>query len=1182
MAERTELVLGMRTEGIDKAARETERVTTAARKAETQAKQTRRATEQFGNTASSTAQKLRQLADRTESLGRAMTQSGKALTVGLTLPIVGIGTAAAKTAGDFESAMNRVAAVSGATEAQLGELTAQARSLGATTQFSASEAAGAMGFLAQAGFKTDKIMTSMNGTLNLAAAAQIDLAESADIVSNVMSGFEIQAEDLDGTVDVLTKTFTSSNTNLSQLGDAMSYVAPVANSLGVSIEETAAAVGALSNAGIQGSRAGTSFSRVLSVITQNADKLGVTLRDSEGNMLPFADVLAQIEERGLSAQESIDIFGQRAGPAIQVLLSSGSDALREFTGELDNAGGTAEQIAETQMQGFNGLMKEFKSVMEEVGIVIGNIIIPVLTDIFTRIKDALTGFTQLDERTQRFVITLAALAAGIGPLLLVVGKLITSIRGVSTALTFLAANPIVAAIAGVAALATAIYGLVRAGDAWVDKQNEMARAEAADFETTRVEALMAAESIDELGAGFPGLTQEMLDAAHATGDFVGALEAMKRIPQLELEIDRLEDSMENGAAGFREAQQAIETLEQPLTDSGKWWEGAATETERFQNALENILGPGGMVSDEIREVATAEQLAAIGAAVAAEDTEALKEALSGLGTETQELIDLRAELEALQSGATLVNQRDGEGTPGGAPEGTDRDEALKSWREWWEEVTGVSAEGQSGTEAARAYLEQIQRELEVNQSISEAMGEKFDPVPYLEQQSEEIRTVLATLLSIPADEIDEAFTMADGSISTLLGTLDSLMDQLAPVEEETATLNELFQQQLERVDMMATVYEQLGIEYDAAAVKSDLVTSKIRELGENAEMSEADIQSFIAAFGDLIQKEGEVITATDEANTTFSDSIDRIEQLSLVYRQLGQEYDAIGELQSAYTTELERLTTVYGANSEEVQELIRNFDFIRGLGDEVTETVDRMTQAFMDYGTALGMSGEEAEAFADSMDAVKDRVIDLAQSQAISFARDLGQAWGDTREEGESAKDAIRNLAQAILDSLPSILLQIAGALAPTNPYLALALVAAAASTAAVSGYVEGRQDSVTENATGNVFRGGEVVPFASGGIVTQPTLFPMANGTGLMGEAGPEAVVPLERMSDGSLGVGSNSAPVQVTVNNYSSENVEVQENDDGEITVVVGNMMRSQIENGELDGAMRNRYGMKVQGVS
>jgi len=377
---------------------------------------------------------------------------GKSLTKNLTLPLVAIGTASIKIAADFESSMNRVKALTGATAEEFTNLQNRARELGATTEFSASQAAEAMAFFAQAGFDANKIYDVLPDTLNLASAAQLELGTSADIVSNIMTGFGIEASQLGNVVDILTKQFTSSNTDLSQLGEAFKYVAPIAAGLGVSIEETSAALGLLSDAGIQAGSAGTGLRRVLTVLVSESEKLGISVTDAAGNMLPLYDIIGQLEKRGLTTAEALEIFGDRGGPAISQLLSVGSAALEQYTKRLSDVDGLAKNIAQTQLEGLNGEFKNFKSALEEAAIVLGNEMLPKATELIAEITDLVRKFSQLDEDTKKNIISFGLAAAAIGPVTNAISVVVGAVAKLSVVL---ATNPILliataAALAGVA------------------------------------------------------------------------------------------------------------------------------------------------------------------------------------------------------------------------------------------------------------------------------------------------------------------------------------------------------------------------------------------------------------------------------------------------------------------------------------------------------------------------------------------------------------------------------------------------------------------------------------------------------------------------------------------------------------------------------------------------------------
>ena len=367
-----------------------------------------------------------------------MRSAGQSLTTNVTLPIVAIGGNAIRVAAQFESAMNQVAAVSGATGKDFKDLENLAKQLGETTSFSASQAAEGMSFLAMAGLEVNDILQSMPGVLNLAAAGQMDLAQASDIASNILTGFGKDASEMNQAVDVLAKTFTSSNTNLVQLGEAMAYVAPVAASAGLQFEEVSAAVGLLGNAGIQASMAGTSLrgaiSRLLNPTSEAQkilDELGITALDASGKIRPLNEIIQMLEESGATTGQIMQLFGQYAGPGMSALVSQGSDALRSLTSELENSGGTAQKIADKQLEGLNGSLKRLQSAFEGLMITIAesgllDAATALITDLTNAVGKLAVKFRNLSPDSQKMAVAIAAVTAAIGPLLLVVSSIVKS------------------------------------------------------------------------------------------------------------------------------------------------------------------------------------------------------------------------------------------------------------------------------------------------------------------------------------------------------------------------------------------------------------------------------------------------------------------------------------------------------------------------------------------------------------------------------------------------------------------------------------------------------------------------------------------------------------------------------------------------------------------------------------
>ena len=276
---------------------------------------------------------------------------------------------AVNTIRDFEKQMSSVKTLTQATEEQFESLTEQAKQLGSTTAFTASQAAEGMSFLSRAGFDTNQIMQAMPATLSLAAAGQLELADAADIASNVLSGFRLSADQMNRTSDVLAATANNANTNVYQLGEAMKYAAPLAAAAGVTMEETSAAIGLLGNSGIQASMAGTNMrmaiSRLISKKGQkDLEKFGVQVKDSNGDLLDMATIIDNMNKKNLSPADIMSVFGERAGTGMNVLLQEGGDALRDFTKELRNADGEAKRVAEGMLDNWDGDIKKMTSAWE--------------------------------------------------------------------------------------------------------------------------------------------------------------------------------------------------------------------------------------------------------------------------------------------------------------------------------------------------------------------------------------------------------------------------------------------------------------------------------------------------------------------------------------------------------------------------------------------------------------------------------------------------------------------------------------------------------------------------------------------------------------------------------------------------------------------------------------------------
>lgn len=392
------------------------------------------------------ANRIDQNFGRLRDSGKRVTDVGKSLTKNVTTPVVGFGTAVVATATSFESSMNDVRAVTGATGQDLSDMEALAKEMGATTSFSASEAADALAFLGMAGLDANESMSALPGILDLAAAGGMELATTADIATNVLSGFGLEIDQLGRLNDTLAEAARSSNTSVEQLGGGFQYVGPVASAAGLSLEETAAALGILADAGIQGEKGGTALRGALSRLLQptaqvqgTLDDLGVSVLEADGAMRPLADIMEDLEGAGAGVNEMISLFGQESGPGMMAILERGSDGLRDFTGELENAEGAAGEMAAIKMEGLQGQLNQLKSSAESVMLAIADSgLLGTVTSLVTRLADWVGALAETNPALLRWGTIIAAVAAALGPLLIVVGMTMTAIGQISAVLKVVA------------------------------------------------------------------------------------------------------------------------------------------------------------------------------------------------------------------------------------------------------------------------------------------------------------------------------------------------------------------------------------------------------------------------------------------------------------------------------------------------------------------------------------------------------------------------------------------------------------------------------------------------------------------------------------------------------------------------------------------------------------------------
>ncbi len=394
------------------------------------------------------------------SIGAAATTAGRALTLGITTPLLTAAGAAVSVGMGFDESMSNVYGLMSSlnlSQSQMDELRDTAREMGATTKFSASEAADAMGYMALAGWNDQQVIAGLPGVLNLAAAANMDLARASDIVTDTMTPFGIAADRAAEAADVFAYAQANSNTTVEALGEAMKYAAPSADAFGMTLQDTSAAMGILANAGIKGSQAGTTLNAMLRDMQKNAKngaiaigKTKVALTEADGSYRSYADIIRDIDKatQGMSESQKTAalraIFGDESLKGVLATLKQGPDALDAMTQGMYACGGAAEGMAAIMQDNLKGELTTLSSGIQEMGIALSDFLTPILREGVSFVTDLVGKFNALDDGTKNMIFRAGALAAATGPVLTIGGKLLTVLSGV---------NPLVLGFGAAAALA---------------------------------------------------------------------------------------------------------------------------------------------------------------------------------------------------------------------------------------------------------------------------------------------------------------------------------------------------------------------------------------------------------------------------------------------------------------------------------------------------------------------------------------------------------------------------------------------------------------------------------------------------------------------------------------------------------------------------------------------------------
>lgn len=391
-----------------------------------------------------------EVGSKLESAGDKITGVGKKVSVA-SAAVTGLGIASVKTAADFESSMSQVQATMGITKDSVSTLNGEsvntmdalsklAKEMGSKTAFSASECAEALNYLALAGYNTQKMADTLPTVLNLAAAGNIDLASASDMVTDAMSALGMETKDADTMVDQMAKTASSTNTSVAQLGEGILTIGATAKSIKGGTAELNTALGILANNGIKGAEGGTHLRNVILSLQNPTDKasaqmeaLGVSVYDSEGNMRSLNDILgdlnASMDEMTSEEKANIinNIFNKTDLSSVNALLANTGETWDELQASIENSGGAAQQMADTQLDNLSGQLTILKSAVEGFAISIGEALMPTIKKIVEKIQAFVDWLNNLDESQRQVIVKVGLFIAALGPFLVILGTVISKV-----------------------------------------------------------------------------------------------------------------------------------------------------------------------------------------------------------------------------------------------------------------------------------------------------------------------------------------------------------------------------------------------------------------------------------------------------------------------------------------------------------------------------------------------------------------------------------------------------------------------------------------------------------------------------------------------------------------------------------------------------------------------------------
>lgn len=978
----------------------------------------------------------------------------------------------------------QLAVLQGVTSATAGEmalLTAKARELGQNTIFTAPEAAQGLIHLAQAGFNARQSVEAIEPTLDLATSAMIDMGHAANIMANTIHQFDMATSEAGRVADVLVATGNLTNTTVLELGQALEYVGPVAAAIGKSLEETAAVLGVLADRGMKASIAGTNLRGIVAQLagplqrqTDIMQKLRISYEEIDPIANSLADVFETLKAKGMGATEATYLFGRRNFNAALVLAAN-TERVRELQKALEESSGTAERNANLVEGSLFGAFRLLRSAIQDVSLAIGE----------RGAEAALKGFASTTASVVKLFFNVDTAMDRANE---------TAIRWTETLRIMLSL------MVSITALSLANWFYKVAAGIW---------------------AANAAYAAQWKIGTFAAIWQHVLNLNWALIGTVGLLTG------LAYSFFRMKDTIADTARALKDLGEQTTALNAPTVDFEDdlvrfeklfLRMDLAKETFDIEGELQQLK----TYRTELSEILIDTMHASLDAGLTAPtvDVAQLRKIFGESGAEALDAFleefrktDLAAELNTTRYATSpIVDKLKPTTSAFNNPFGTQLDAATQSaLQRINKEIVQANITKIPMADALRLIREQMEKTDaaadETRQRLEE-FWEAMDRVggdeivaPFIQKLKEEQETIgkskneaeKIVLVREMMAAATEANIQLDGEhIFQLIEQIEKTQD-LRDAEEERLKLEKEAKEAAERLlqqrsranvqmlDILSGLEDEIALLQVEGVEREKLaVLQRINKITRGQEIEGVDLLT------SAIMKQVEQLFILNEQKEREAEIEREREQLARE-RQRQMEQEA-RERQKA----LERMDELM-LQVEEENRLLGRTDDAKEIARKIAEFY---TEAIKFYGDNVALAADETERFRQALLKLSEnrRLEELAETISASF----GKAFEDVIFGVATVEEAIKSMVQEVFRALFQELV--------TRQLTSFA-------TNILTGMFTG-------SAMGNVFMGGNIKAFATGGVVSNPTIFPMRTGMGLMGEAGPEAIMPLTRTSSGELGV--------------------------------------------------------------